>query len=74
MCLAYAARLLSVDPDGTAVADVSGARRTIMLIALTDPVEPGDWVLVHAGIALARITECEATELRLTVEEAQHHA
>jgi hydrogenase expression/formation protein HypC len=64
MCLAYPAQLLSVDPDGTATADVSGAHRPVILIALTDPVAPGDWLLVHAGIALARITEQEAADLR----------
>jgi len=63
MCLAYPVQLMTVDPAGSATADVSGTRRTIVLLALTDPVAPGDWVLVHAGIALARITEEEATDL-----------
>ena len=74
MCLAYPARLLTVDAEGSATADVSGVERSVLLLALTDPVAPGDWVLVHAGIALARITEPEATDLRHTLEEAHRHA
>jgi hydrogenase expression/formation protein HypC len=69
MCLAYPAKLLSVEPDGSARADVLGVQRTITLIAVTEPVEPGDWVIVHAGLALHRITESEATAL----EEAHRH-
>ena len=56
------------DPDrqgGLATVDISGVRRSVS-VALVDepaaPVEPGDWVLVHVGFALARIDEEQAQE------------
>ena len=56
-----------VDPDvgvtphdhGLARVDVSGVRRDVS-VAFTPEVEPGDWVLIHVGFALARIDEEEA--------------
>ena len=42
--------------DGTAMVDASGARREISVQLLND-VEPGDYVMVHAGIAIAKITD-----------------
>ncbi len=45
--------------DGLARIDVSGVRRDVS-VAFTPEVEPGDWVLVHVGFALARIDEDEA--------------
>jgi hydrogenase expression/formation protein HypC len=71
MCIAYPARLISIDPAGSAVADVAGTHRSILLIALTDDVAPGDWVLVHTGIAVARITPQEADDLQSTLEQAR---
>jgi hydrogenase maturation factor len=32
------------------------------LLTVEDPVEVGDWLLVHAGFALARLTEAQAGE------------
>ena len=32
------------------------------LLAVSDPVGPGDWVLVHSGLVLARLTEHEAMD------------
>jgi hydrogenase expression/formation protein HypC len=41
--------------------DVGGAKRRVNVALLTDDaVEPGDWVLIHVGFALARIDEDEA--------------
>ena len=67
MCLGIPGRIVEV-PDreaGLATVDISGVRRSIS-VALVDepaaPVEPGDWVLVHVGFALARIDEDQAQE------------
>ncbi|MCZ7589689.1 MAG: HypC/HybG/HupF family hydrogenase formation chaperone [Gaiella sp.] len=67
MCLGIPGRIAEV-PDrraGLATVDISGVRRSVS-IALVDepaaPVEPGDWVLVHVGFALARIDEADARE------------
>jgi len=60
MCVGISARVVSINED-TAVIDVSGAKRKISA-ALIEDLEPGDYVMVHAGIAIAKITESDASE------------
>lgn len=60
MCVGLSAKVLRVD-DGTALIDASGARREVSAELLED-LEPGDYVMVHAGIAIAKITN-ETTEV-----------
>ena len=59
MCLGIPAQVMERQRDGLAKVDFGGVRRTIS-IAFTPDVEPGDWVLVHVGFALARVDEEEA--------------
>jgi hydrogenase expression/formation protein HypC len=67
MCLGIPGQVIEVvdREGGLAKVDISGVRREIS-VALVDepsaPVEPGDWVLIHVGFALARIDEDEARE------------
>jgi len=67
MCLGIPGQVVEVvdREGGLAKVDISGVRREIS-VALVDepaaPVEPGDWVLIHVGFALARIDEDEARE------------
>lgn len=42
--------------DGAAIVDASGAKREISTDLLHD-LEPGDYVMVHAGIAIAKIQD-----------------
>jgi hydrogenase expression/formation protein HypC len=44
--------------DGAAIVDASGAKREIST-ELLDNLEPGDYVMVHAGIAIAKIADEE---------------
>ncbi len=61
MCLGELAEVIEV---GTVEALVSGGgrSRSVSLLTLTDPVLPGDWVVIHSGFALARLTAEEARE------------
>lgn len=52
---------MSLDPDGTALVDFGGTRRTVSL-ALLDRAEVGDFVVVHAGFALHRVDPDEARQ------------
>lgn len=71
MCVGLAAKVVSVK-DGTAVIDASGARRDVSADLLED-LEPGDYVMVHAGVAIARITSDDETETEgLMAGLAQH--
>ncbi|MBI5016629.1 MAG: HypC/HybG/HupF family hydrogenase formation chaperone [Deltaproteobacteria bacterium] len=64
MCVAIPGRVLALEPDGTAVADFGGTRRSVSL-ALVEGVGVGDYVIVHAGFALHRV---DAEEARQTLE------
>ena len=58
MCVGLAAKVVGLK-DGMALVDASGAMREIYA-KLIDDLEPGDYVMVHAGIAIAKIDEEEA--------------
>jgi hydrogenase expression/formation protein HypC len=48
--------------DQLALVDVEGARRKVNIGMLEgDPPEPGQWVLIHMGFAVERVT-AEAAE------------
>lgn len=67
MCVGLSARVVSVN-DGTAVIDASGARRAVSAELLAD-LEPGDYVMVHAGVAIAKIDGSDADEVKKVTEE-----
>lgn len=60
MCVGLAAKVVGIK-NGMAVVDASGAKREVSAELLQD-VEPGDYVMVHAGIAIAKITEDDEQE------------
>lgn len=60
MCVGLSAKVVRVQ-DGMAMVDASGARREVS-VQLMDDVEPGDYVMVHAGIAIAKITDADEHE------------
>ena len=60
MCLALPARIVST--DGAAAWVVLGDSRFRASLVLVPEAGVGDWVLVHAGFALERLTEEEARE------------
>jgi hydrogenase expression/formation protein HypC len=59
MCLGIPAQVVERQPYDLAKVDFGGVRRSVN-VAFTPKVEPGDWVLVHVGFALAQIDEDEA--------------
>ena len=69
MCVGLAGKVVRVK-DGTAVIDAGGAKRDVSAELLED-LEPGDYVMVHAGVAIAKITDDDADE---TMGILQHHA
>lgn len=60
MCVGLPARVVSVN-DGTAIIDAEGAKRDVRADLLND-LEPGDYVMVHAGVAIAKINSDEESE------------
>ena len=69
MCLAIPGQIVRLlDDEGHyAVVDVSGVRRTINIGLLReDGVKPDDWVLIHVGFAMSKISDEQAKDqLRL---------
>jgi hydrogenase expression/formation protein HypC len=59
MCLAIPAKVEAVEPQEMALVSVEGIRKRIST-ALLDDVAPGDYVLVHVGYALHKLSEDEA--------------
>ena len=67
MCLAVPMCLEEVDgPSGTVR---SGGVRMGVRLDLIEAASPGDWVLVHAGYAIAVLDESEAAETLALYEE-----
>mgnify|MGYP000514713755 CR=1 FL=1 len=67
MCVGLSAKVVRVD-KGTALIDASGAKREVSA-DLIDDLEPGDYVMVHAGIAIAKITDNDIDETDKLLEE-----
>ena len=68
MCVGLSAKVVSIKDDGTALVDSMGAKREVSA-SLLEELEPGDYVMVHAGIAIAKITDDDASESSQILEE-----
>jgi hydrogenase expression/formation protein HypC len=65
MCLAIPGKIIEIAADNTdsALVDVVGVRRKIDLGLLQDDrPTPGDWVLIHVGFAMSKISELDAID------------
>src|SRR5437762_1074434 len=77
MCLAIPGQIVEIADGGhLATVEVSKVRRTINIDLLEgEPLTPGEWVLIHVGFAMSRISaEHAAEQLRLLAmlgEDAQ---
>ncbi len=73
MCLAIPARLVEyIDEDHMyGKVELGGVQRRIntSLLVGEDMTEPGEYVLVHVGFALSRVSETEAAETLRILEE-----
>ena len=77
MCLAIPGKLIEIlsERDNLALVDVVGVRRKIDIgLLAADGAKAGDWVLIHVGFAMCRISEEDAREqmriLNMMGEEA----
>ena len=74
MCLAIPAQIVELKDEGMARARV-GESQTFLnasVMLLPEPVEVGDYVIVHAGFAMHKLNADEAKEtLRLLREMAE---
>ena len=61
MCLGVPMQILEINDD-MVVAEIDGVQREASLMMLGEPVAVGDYVIVHAGLAISRIDPAEAEE------------
>jgi len=70
MCLAIPGQVVELFPDQptSAMIDVVGVRRKVDLGLLQEdlPVK-GDWVLIHVGFAMSKISEADAADQMRTL-------
>ncbi|MGO9487245.1 MAG: HypC/HybG/HupF family hydrogenase formation chaperone [Rhodomicrobium sp.] len=70
MCLAIPAQVVSVDPAAETAIVALGPIRKEVSVALLDGVEPGEFVLVHVGYALHKVSLEEAERTLAMIREA----
>lgn len=65
MCLAIPGKIVELVPglETWAIVDVVGIRRRVDIsLVADDGAAPGDWVLIHVGFAMSKISEEAAAE------------
>ena len=69
MCVGLPAKVTELK-DGMAVVDATGAKRTVTA-ELLDDLQPGDYIMIHAGAAIAKISGDDQEETDEIMEELQ---
>jgi len=65
MCLAIPGRIVELiaGQNAVGVVEVAGVRRKVQLGLLADDMPVmGDWILIHVGFAMSKISESDASE------------
>jgi hydrogenase expression/formation protein HypC len=71
MCLAIPGKIVEISGEdaNNALVEVVGVRRRVHLGLLADDKpESGDWVLIHVGYAMSKISEQDAADQMRTLE------
>jgi hydrogenase expression/formation protein HypC len=71
MCLAIPAKIVEIlEANGSqATVEIAGVRRKVDLGLLQDDMpHPGDWVLIHVGFAMSKISEQDALDQMNTLK------
>ena len=72
MCLAVPGKVIELrnleSPFSSAIVDFGGIRREVSTVCVPDAAE-GDYLMVHAGIAISRVNTVEAARLLDTLRE-----
>jgi hydrogenase expression/formation protein HypC len=72
MCLSIPSKVVEIDENNYATVDTLGVKRQVTLDLIPEPVAIGDYVLIHVGFAMNKISKEEAEEsLRIYDEIAK---
>jgi hydrogenase expression/formation protein HypC len=69
MCLAIPAEIVALKEGDIATVSLGGVKKDVSL-ALVEGVAPGDYVLIHVGYALSRLSPEEAERTLALMAEA----
>ena len=69
MCLAVPGKILSIGQDHKADVDFGGITRSVQLDLVPGAVK-GDFIIVHAGYAIEKLTKEQALETLDIIKEA----
>jgi len=61
MCLAIPGQIVKKINNNTGLVDLGSVTKEVSLVFLPD-IEIGDWIIIHTGFALEKISEKDALE------------
>lgn len=73
MCLALPAQVIALHDDQHATVDLGGVRRKVNVM-LVDDLAINDYVLLHVGFAIAKLSPDEAQKTLALIDEATRSA
>ena len=62
MCLSIPSKVVKIDENNMATVDTMGVKREVTLDLTDEKVDIGDYVLIHVGFAMNKISQEEALE------------
>ncbi len=62
MCLSIPSKVVQIDENNFAIVETLGVRRGVSLDLISEPVNIGDYVLIHVGFAMEKIDTKYALE------------
>jgi len=62
MCLSIPSKVTHIDENNMATVDTMGVKREVTLDLIDEKVEIGDFVLIHVGFAMNKISKEEAQD------------
>jgi len=60
MCLSIPSKVVEISEENMATVDTLGVQRKVTLDLISEKVEVGDYVLIHVGFAMSKISKEEA--------------
>ncbi|MDR2099617.1 MAG: HypC/HybG/HupF family hydrogenase formation chaperone [Campylobacteraceae bacterium] len=69
MCLSIPSRVVEIDENNNAAVETLGVLRKVSLDLIDEKVHMGEYVLIHVGFAMSKISEAEAKESLALYEE-----
>lgn len=60
MCLSIPSEILEIDEFNNALVQTLGVQRKVNLDLISEPLQKGDYILIHVGIAMEKIDKEQA--------------